>query len=113
MTIIQLSAWVVVNLGISMDAFYDMTPLEIHHCIEYRVEKQKNENDLFVRTIFESMRLQTMRLLQTNPYVKRKPKKLAQIFQFAWEKPEKQSWQQMLDTFTQLSKSQNKYIKKG
>lgn len=90
-----------------------MEPVELHYCLSYKTEVEQNKQKLFSQIIFESMRLQTIRLLQANPYIKRKPKKLTDVFRFTWDKKEQQPWQDLLNTFGGFAECHNKKLKEN
>lgn len=110
MTLVELSAWALVILSISLDEFYAMEPVELHYCLQFQAEREQQKNELFIKTVYESMRVQTLRLLQANPYLKRTPKKLTDVFTFNWDKKQ-QTWQDMLQAFSSLSRNHNKSLK--
>lgn len=100
------------RLGVSIDAFYRMSPVEFHYAMQDWREGQITQQ----RTTYNSMRLQTMVI--TNMFVKRgnQIKDPRQLFHFPWDdekSQEKQTVEEMKNMLYTIAAAQNRRIKKG
>ena len=85
----ELCGTAINRLHLSAMEFYDLTPVEFHFAIEDNNTLELQMFDSFRRTVYDSMRLQTAMIVNTNPYVKQKIKDPRKLIEFEWERREK------------------------
>jgi len=80
------------RFGLTWDEFLDLSPVELHYAL-----KDSNAREFALqRSIYESMRLQTMCLLNiSGKALKKEITNPQQWMPFAWEKVKKQSVEEM------------------
>jgi len=72
-----------------------MTPKEFDSAIRDNNKVKQMQLEEMNKTIFESMRLQTLMLHNMNPYRKKGLKKVTELLKFPWEKAKVQSVDEM------------------
>lgn len=65
--------------------FYDFAPIELNYAIKDHAELEETKLTVNVRTIFESMRIQTALLSNMNPYVKKVVRDPTEVIKFHWD----------------------------
>lgn len=90
-----MSSIAVARFGITVMEFYDMTPLEFTYAMQDWNKVKQLEVEEMNKTVFESMRFQTMLIYNMNPYRKKSLRKPSQLFKLPWEKAKAQTVGQM------------------
>lgn len=93
------------RLGLTIEQFFEFTPREFIFALRDKQEIMVVQNKMQLRTIFESMRLQTMIIYNTNPYAKKKFKDVRKFMPFGWdEKSKVQTVDDMKSTLISIAK---------
>lgn len=73
------------RLHLNVFEFYETTPIEFYYAIKDKKEWNEQKLETISRSIYESMRLQTVLIQNTNPYIKKKIKKVEELIRFKWD----------------------------
>ena len=105
------------TLGITSEAFYDLSPVEFYYALKAIGEERKDEAEFIVQTQFEAMRLQAVLLINHQEYrpVSKQYSRVEDLIGFAWDKykpNEKQSTENMKTFLLDFADMHNKRLEK-
>lgn len=100
------------RLGVNLKEFFSMTPREFIFALRDLQELKISENQTWIRTTFESMRLQTMILLNANPYVKKRHKDVRKFLPFTWDESPIQSQEEIKAKLLSIANTINNRVRK-
>lgn len=84
----HLCGLAVSRLGLSASDFYELTPGEFYEALYDQQQREKTILEVQTHTIWESSRNVLFYLERMNPYVKKKAKRVTEIFSLPWDKAE-------------------------
>lgn len=101
------------RLGLSVFEFYKTTPIEFYYALKDNKEWEEGKLNIIVRTIYESMRLQTVFVHNMNPYSKRAIRKPESLLKFEWDKIKQPKIQTLEEMKKALYSIAGRHKKKG
>ena len=100
------------RLGLTVFDFYKTTPVEFYYALKDNKEQEEGKLNVIVRTVYESMRLQTVLIHNMNPYSKRAIRKPENLLQFEWDVLEKKKVQSIEEMKKVMSSMAGKHSTK-
>lgn len=100
------------RLGISVNEFYDMTPLEVSYALRDLSDREKMKMDGLVRITYESARYIAMNIWNSQGrYLKQEIKQPTELVRFPWDgigASKKQSVEEMKAIMMSIASTVNK-----